>query len=254
MEDTTGLGMTTELTADGLRHPSRDAAGRQLELEYSKLFPGPDSTSHYNNIGWQMAAVNGATLRWARCAAGQVEGLILPTTALRVRWALLLAAAVPVDLIDGLLGDGWTLTELASLLYNLPDDGFPETARRLSALHQAVPGTGGLDGELLSRALAAVLSAGPAGLTDLQALRWLQQLAPSMKGIPRVELAISLVEEAATASALREWAAAAGPDGWAWLMAGYTPAETRVVLALPVGHPDRPGPDQLAVMAALRET
>ena len=54
------------------------------------------------------------------------------------------------------------------------------------------------------------------------------------------------------------WAAVFGPDGHSqarpWHTAGYTPAETRVLLAFPVGHPDRPTDEQLAVMAALRGT
>ena len=54
------------------------------------------------------------------------------------------------------------------------------------------------------------------------------------------------------AAVLQEWVPAAGPDGWAWAAAGYTPAETRMLLALPETDPNRPGPDQLAVMAALQ--
>ena len=51
---------------------------------------------------------------------------------------------------------------------------------------------------------------------------------------------------------VRRWVTATGPDGWVWPTAGYTLDQARLLLALPVGHPDRPGPDQLAVMAALR--
>ena len=49
------------------------------------------------------------------------------------------------------------------------------------------------------------------------------------------------------------WVAVAGPDGWMWAAAGFTLAETRVLSGLPETDPGRPGPDQLAVMAALRE-
>ena len=49
------------------------------------------------------------------------------------------------------------------------------------------------------------------------------------------------------------WVSVAGPEGWVWVSAGYTIDQARELLGLPVGHPDRPGPDQLAVMAALRE-
>ena len=55
-----------------------------------------------------------------------------------------------------------------------------------------------------------------------------------------------------TRAVLKRWVTAAGPDGWAWAAAGYTPDETEVLRALPETHPDRPGPDQLTVMAALR--
>ena len=52
---------------------------------------------------------------------------------------------------------------------------------------------------------------------------------------------------------LTAWVRLAGPDGWVWVAAGYTHDQARTLLALPETHPDRPGPDQLAVMAALRE-
>ena len=76
-----------------------------------------------------------------------------------------------------------------------------------------------------------------AGLTDTQTARWI-----AVSG----DLSFGTFE-----SRIDEWVAAAGPDGWAWAAAGYTPAETQVLRALPDPDPGRPGPDQLAVMAAL---
>ena len=51
---------------------------------------------------------------------------------------------------------------------------------------------------------------------------------------------------------LDQWMGLVGADGWAWPAAGFTPDEARALLALPETDPGRPGPDQLAVMAALR--
>ena len=42
------------------------------------------------------------------------------------------------------------------------------------------------------------------------------------------------------------------PAAARWATAGFSPAETTELMALPDGHPDRPSRDQLAVMTALR--
>lgn len=55
-------------------------------------------------------------------------------------------------------------------------------------------------------------------------------------------------------AALIGWVAVTGPGGWAWADAGYGQGEARALFALPETHPGRPGRDQLAVMAALRQT
>ena len=234
---------------------SRTAAGHRLQRKYQALFPRHLATIVSDSADvWRAAVTHGATLEWAIRTAGTTasDTAVSQPAAFRVRWALLLAAAVPVDLIDGLLGDGWVLTELASLLHTLPDGGFPETARRLSALCKAAPGIGGPDGDLMWHAAAAVAAAGPAELTDLQALRWIQVIDSG-----KANWASGFVawrDPGCRATWLQRWVRGAGPDGWVWAGAGYTPDEARVLRALSVGHPDRPGPEQLAVMAALRQT
>ena len=225
------------------------------------MFPHHHPSNFPVRTGWQTAVEHGATLRWALQAADMTadEAVADSDVAFLVLHSLWLATEIPVSAIDGLLAAGWSLTEMTHLMgkkgyEDLIDGGFPNTVRRLSALHQIAPGIGGPDGALLWHALTAVLSAGPAGLTDLQALRWLQTFASSDRKfwVPRVVLAVSSADN--NAEVLREWVSAAGPDGWLWAAAGYSRRMTRVLRGLPVGHPDRPGPDQLAVMAALRGT
>ena len=208
---------------------------------------------------WRSAASHGATLQWAL----QTPGETIDDDATYMRpflsgKAIRLAATVPIDVIDGLFADGWTLTELYDLKWKsgpeLPD-GFSETARRLRELYEAAPGAGGPDGALRWHALAAVMSADRTGLTDLQALRWLQVLPPDgrAKWASPVDLAsLSLTDNSQRQR--QKWVEAVGCDGWGWAAAGYTPDEARALRVLPAGHPDKPGPDQLAVMAALRET
>ena len=225
------------------------------------MFPHHHPSNFPVGTGWQTAVEHGATLKWALQAADMTadEAVADSDVAFLVLHSLWLATEIPVSAIDELLAVGWTLTEMTYLMgkkgyEDLVDGGFPNTVRRLSALHQVAPGLGGPDGGLLWQVLAAVMSAGPAGLTDLQALRWLQTFASSDRKfwVPRIVLAVSFADE--NAEVLQEWVAAAGPDGWAWAAAGYTPDETEMLLALPETDPDRPGPDQLAVMAALRQT
>ena len=183
------------------------------------------------------------------------EAAISRSTSTQVGWALQIAAAIPVSVADGLLMYGWTVAGLNELMTwpaaKKPDGGFPETARRLTALHRVAPETCGADYELLWPAFMAICTAANAGLTDLQALRWLQVLEPRW---PRWTLRGFVWLDPVYAENLQKWVSAVGPDGWAWHAAGYTLAETQVLSGLPGGHPDRPGPDQLAVMAALRET
>ena len=257
MEDTTGSG---GLAAES--RSARTAAGRRLQDEYRALFPGVPPGAPTSTEVWQSAAGHGATLQWALQADERlIGGPRVLAGAFRVGWALRLASAVPVSVIDELLGAGWTLNELLRLMCktgierpseSFPEtEGFPETARRLGALHQVAPELGGPDGSLLWHALAAVLSADPVGLTDLQALRWLQVLMPETPF--RASGYFAWLDRARYDPQLQGWVLAAGPDGWAWLMAGYTPDQARVLRGLPETHPDRPGPDQLTVMAALQQ-
>ena len=254
MTNTTGPG------GPGSPQPApQDDAGRQLERECLEMFPHHHPSNFPVGTGWQTAVEHGATLKWALQAADMTadEAVADSDVAFLVLHSLWLATEIPVSAIDELLAVGWTLTEMTYLMgkkgyEDLVDGGFPNTVRRLSALHQVAPGLGGPDGGLLWQVLAALMSAGPAGLTDPQALRWLQALVPPCRSWSRFGLAVSLAED--NAEVLQEWVRAAGPDGWSWPEAGYTPDQARMLLALPETHPDRPGPDQLAVMAALRET
>ena len=270
VEDTNGLGDATG--TDRL-----DAAGL-LRHEYQELFPHQQPDRSPGGARWKAAAANGATLQWALRTAGTTAGEVTADTytASWVGGALRLAVEVPVTVIDELLVDGWHLTEIYYLLERTNGrrfiiGGFAETVRRLRMLHQTAPETGEPDGRSLWQALAAVIFADPAGLTDLQALRWVQVLAPGSvlrtvlttglqalapSGLefftPRVAMSIVFVDD--NTKVLQEWVASAGPDGWAWPAAGYTPEQARLLLALPKTDPDRPGPDQLKVMAALRQT
>ena len=233
----------------------------QLEHEYREMFP-----RHHPNelIGaeWQSASAHGATLGWAWRVADETD-VTEKFKLYLVRRALRIASETPVDIIDGLLAVGWTLIDLTDLsdLFGLDrsDDGQLDDstgiARRLLELHRAAPGIGGPDGRMLWCALAAVMTAGQASLTDLQTLRWLQALVPSKQSgwASPSSLAKNLDLDGGILELIQEWVLGAGPDGWLWPTAGYTIDEARVVLALPAGHPDRPGPEQLAVMAALRD-
>ena len=234
----------------------RTAAGRQLRRQYRETFLGRSSGVSIRAGGWRAAAASGATFEWALQAAGATvdEAAINQSRSTPVGWALQIAAAIPVSVADGLLMYGWTVAGLNDLMTlpstKKPDVDFPETAWRLTALHRVAPETCGADYELLWRAFMAICTAGNARLTDLQALRWLQVLEPRWS---RWNTEGFVWLNQVYAETLREWVSAAGPEGWAWPAAGYTPDQTRVLLALPETHPDRPGPDQLAVMAALRD-
>ena len=246
--DTTGPPRLSGLTAAVLRWARQHGAGRRLESEYWEMFQ--DQTPDYpgSAIRWRAAARRGATFEWALRAAGLNEDGAAGRRehSFLVGWALRLAATIPVTVIDGLLADGWPLTELAWLA--VPHDRFfPDTARRLVALHQAAPETSGANNALRWHAVAAVLAVDPSGLTDLQALRWLQVIMPEWEGFGSGCLSRWF-------DPLLRWVEAAGPDGWAWAAAGYTPDQTRVLLALPETDPARPGPEQLTVMAALQQT
>ena len=228
--------------------------------EYRTLFPvdravGPlDTILATAVVDWSAAAANGATLGWALQAAGATAGADTTNRAIvfRVLGVLRLASAAPVSVTDDLRAYGWGVEELHSLMAWRKADRFPETVCRLGELYKAVSGAGGPDSALLWHALTAVVSAGPAGLTDLQALRWVQVFVPERPTwVPRVGWAMRFADD--NAAVLQEWVPVAGPDGWLWAAAGYTPAETRVLLGLPEAHPNRPGPDQLAVMAALQK-
>ena len=257
MTDTAG---TAGPAADSLTLAVPAGSRCQLEREYREMFPG-----HHPNelIGaeWQSASAHGATLEWAwrvADAAAVTEKFRLYL----VRCALRIASEIPVDIIDGLLWYGWTLIDLSDLSdlfgLNRSDDGRLDStgiARRLLELHRAVPGIGGSDGSTLWCALAAVMTVGQAGLTDLQTLRWLQALVPSEQRswTSQFSLAKNLDLDGGILELIQEWVLGTGPDGWLWPTAGYTINEAQVVFALPAGHPDRPGPEQLAVMAALRD-
>ena len=233
-----------------LRWARQHGAGRRLESEYWEMFQ--DQTPDYpgSAIRWRAAARRGATFEWALRAAGPNEDGAAGRRehSFLVGWALRLAATIPVSVIDGLLAHGWTPAILVGLLAGPDDRVFPETARRLVALHQAAPETSGANNALRWHAVAAVLAADHVDLTDLQALRWLQVITPEWEGFGSGCLSRWLDP------LLREWVEAAGPDGWAWAAAGYTPDETEVLLALPETDPARPGPEQLTVMAALQQT
>ena len=241
MTDTTGPG---GLTATG---DWRDA-GRRLRQQYLKMFPG--SVAAYTNSAteWESAAAHGATLGWAlQTASATADQAVTDRRAgYLVRGALRLASAAPVGDTDGLLADGWTLNELSELMSCTGAAGYPKTARQLKALHQAVLDTGGSGNDFVWHAGAAVLTAVQAKLTDLQAFRWLQ-------AIDRGSEYFGWLDQLRLAPQLKEWAAAAGPDGWAWAAAGYSPEQARELLALPETDPARPGPEQLVVMAALRQ-
>ena len=91
------------------------------------------------------------------------------------------------------------------------------------------------------------------GMTVQQATGWADGLGATL--LDRAEQEPSW-DAAETETELLAWIRAFGPDRWtavaSWEAAGYTPEQTRVLLGLPETHPDRPGPNQLAVMAALR--
>ena len=252
--------MAGETGAGGLipdDHAPEPDEGHRLEREYRALFPHaflttiPAGSMH----GWQPAAVNGATVGWALRTAGTTADGAAASQGLAflVLRALRLASAAPVGVTDGLLADGWTLNELSDLMAWAGTGSFPETARRLGVLHRTVSGFAGPTGaaiELRWHTGAAVLTAVNAGLTDLQTFRWLQVLMPGWESWDSGYF--SWLDPEFTESRLRGWVAAAGPDGWPWAAAGYTSDQARALLALPVGHPGRPGGNQLAVMAALR--
>ena len=240
MTDTTG---PAGLKATGDR---RDA-GRRLRHDYWEMFGtlatvGPNSATE-----WESAAAHGATLGWALQTAGATadQAVTDGRVGYLVLGALRLASAAPVGDTGGLLADGWTLNELSELMSWTGAAGYPKTVRQLKALHRAVLDTGGPGNDFVWHAGAAVLTAVQAKLTDLQAFRWLQ-------AIDRGSEYFGWLDHIRLAPRLKEWAAAAGPDGWAWAAAGYSPEQARVLLGLPETHPDRPGPEQLAVMAALR--
>ena len=210
---------------------------------------GPDSKAE-----WKAAAAHGATLNWAlRATNTNVNVTATPdlVAGQRVGRTLRLASVVPISVIDELLADGWTPSELSSLRHRTGTRSFSETARHIIALNRAVPGIGGTGCGLRVQVAAAVMSAGSVNLTDLQMLRWLQALGPAV-ATGQDSGYFAFLDPPRAGSRLQEWLAAAGPDGWAWAAAGYTPAETQVLLGLPETHPNRPGPEQLAVMAALR--
>ena len=243
MEDTTE---TSQPAAD---------AGSRLQQDCQRLFPRYMKSIAVNSATeWQTIAEHGVTITW-------VVQMSAPASAPRdaafqVRKVLRLGFAVPVNIIDELITHGWTVTELADLMswveFTVGTTTFPETVRRLRELHGAAPGIGGGGRRTLWHALAALMSAGPAGLTDLQALRWFQVLAQkTFDGVSQVDIAMILSEK--DQQNIQEWSVVTGPEGWVWPAAGYTLDEARLLLALPETHPDRPGPDQLAVMAALQQ-
>ena len=272
--NTNGTGGTTSVgkpTAGTSRRPVRRDAGQRLRQEYQALFPdakaiisldrsrilgrgqkpSPDTRKKAvlvrSTHGWQSAVSHGATLGWALQTAGASSG-----SEFVVLNALCLASAGPIEVTDELFATGWTLSELSALMSWTGTAGFLGSALRIRDLHRAVPEISGPHRDPRWHAGATVLTATPEGLTDLQALRWLQ-------AIPCASLNQSLgfgmwIGAACGARGLQEWLTVVGSDGWEWAAAGYTLDETRVLLALPETHPDRPGPDQLAVMAALRQT
>ena len=204
--------------------------------------------------GWRAAAAHGATFEWALRTAGTNTDDVIYLKASRVARATRLAAVVPVGVIDGLLASGWTLNDLNDLRCRTGKGhsagvGFGETASRVAALHRVAPEDCGPGRGLRWNAVAAVLDSKQAGLTDRQALRWIRVVAPTEW--TRWYFLWSGPEE--INPYLRGWVGVAGPDGWLWPAAGYTPDQARMLLGLPETHPDRPGPDQLAVMAALRD-
>ena len=77
------------------------------------------------------------------------------------------------------------------------------------------------------------------GLTD----RFAQQVPPGLA-----------LRSLVSAGPLQEWVGAVGADGSAWAAAGYSLDEAKALVSLPVGHPARPGVNQLAAMAGLRGT
>ena len=251
--DTTGSG---GLTAAVLRWARQRGAGRQLQDEYRETFPNQPPGGLTRAGGWRAAAAHGATFEWALRTAGTNTDDVIYLKASRVARATRLAAAVPVDVIDGLLASGWTLNDLNDLRCRTGKGhsagvGFGGTARRVAVLHRVAPEDCGPGRDLRWNAVAAVLDSKQAGLTDLQALRWMRVVAPT--AWTKWHLYPGPGSENINPY-LREWVGVAGPDGWVWPAAGYTLNETRVLRALPGGHPDQPGPDQLAVMAALRQT
>ena len=201
---------------------------------------------------WRAATANGATLGWALRAARQNIEVPLGARGTRVQWAIRLAAVVPIGVVDRLFTYGWATDELYGLMFRTeggPAVGFGETARRLTALHRVAPESYGPDLGSRWNAVAAVLAAGQAGLTDLQSLRWMRAVTPKEWTLGHFGW---LDQE--RAERIQEWAAVAGAGGWAWPAAGYTIEEARLLLALPETDPARPTDDQLVVMAALQQT
>ena len=205
----------------------RSDQGRRLESEYWEMFPeypaaggldgGSDGGSDTNwhkgsDTNWQAAAEHGATLEWALRVIEKPTGTNSRAKSLLVVRALRIGAAVPVDAIDELIGYGWLLAELHSLMARMGTVGFPGTVRRLGDLYRTSTGIYGPDDSLLWYALAAVMCDGFAGLTDLQVLRWLRVVGESPVMFSRFDRAFRLTQN--VSGHLREWVAVAGPDGW----------------------------------------
>ena len=241
------------------RAPSTDG-GRRLQSTYLSSIQsgrrpeqdgarGPDSqplARSGSDFDWDRLAIDGATPEWLETYLGRLTPLT------RFEWCenglrdalRAVEAGVPPALLIEFLGhdlDASTLFSLRSILSGPIRGGWlRDTAPRI--LTELIDRAD--EGPSLWEITVDLVAADRTGMADSDVRRW---RAATGWGQP---IQIGMLNELCAHA--RRWTKAAGPSAWAWAAAGYSLVETTALAALPAGHPDRPGPDQLAVMAALQ--
>ena len=243
------------VTADGAR--PRTAAGKLLCARAWLSIPGrfrPRFSLYRVMVQWDTAARSGATVGWARDAASGRNSR--PWTYSSWMFTAAFAAAgfgCPLVLLDRF----WVHAGSPLLAGTVMRGGFAEpsvywTLWTLHPVHARLV----LQIDRAAAMIAVRFAAG--GMTTEQASGWADRLGTDMLIEARPNTSDQKKSCGETIETeLLAWVEAFGPDQWAaavpWFAAGYTPGQAATLLTFPVEHPDRPGPDQLAVMAALRE-
>ena len=215
------------------------------------LGPAALHMTGWRTIDWDAAARSGATIRSARRASGYVRmnawGLVAAPAVGFVAALTVASTGCPPALLDRFCDQGGD-PEFAveTLREGLADRTVAWHLYRRFGTELV------LHTKLVVTAVTLRLVA--TGMTVQQATGWADGLGATL--LDRAGQEPNWDDAAETETELLAWVRTLGPDRWtavaSWEAAGYTPEQTVALLGLPETHPDRPGPDQLTVMAALR--